>query len=64
MNEYFFFELKKLCDSVLKQPSLENAKKLCDELEKSSKTSHSIPVAASEVILVPILMTIGDLSVR
>lgn len=64
MNEYVFFKLKPLCDAVLKQPTVENAKRLAAELQQSCRTPDLIPAPASDNILVSLLVAITDLNVR
>lgn len=64
MNQYLLFKLKPLCDDILRNPTLENAKKFAQELEVSCKQPKLFPSGASDLILCPILMQVGQLNVR
>lgn len=62
MNEYIIYKLKPMCDALLREPSVQNAKALCDELSQNTDRNSSISSAAQDVILLPLLMQVGHLS--
>lgn len=63
MNQYIFHKIRPLIDEIKKNPTLETAKKLSDELSTGSCKSNLLP-GRDDIVLLAILQQIPELNVR
>lgn len=63
MNQYLFYKVKPICDEIRKNPTVENAKKLSDELS-TGHCNEYLCTSRDDIILLAILQQIPELAVR
>ena len=62
MTEYLVMRLKPMCDDVIRKPTVENSKRLFEEI--TANCTREKLISSQDVILLPLLTQIAQLDVR